>query len=112
MAVASDALGGHPARYLTRALVLRTGSAAAVVGFAFMALHLTFGVGGNGLDNFVDTWLYDGLEVLAAAACLLRAAWVRSERAAWLVLGLGVASFALGDCLYDFYYGANPPPVS
>ncbi|HST25963.1 MAG TPA: diguanylate cyclase [Gaiellaceae bacterium] len=112
MAVALDALGGRPASYLTRALVLRAGSAAAVLGLAFLAAHLAFGVGGHGLDKPVDTWLDDALEVLAAAGCLLRAAWVRSERAAWLVLGLGVASFALGDCLYDFYYGANPPSVS
>jgi two-component system, cell cycle response regulator len=112
MAVANPALDTGPARDDAPALVVSAWRGAAAVGFAFFALHLAFGVGGHGLDRFADRWLYDGLELLAAAGCLLRAAWVRAERGAWLVLGLGVLSFATGDILFDFYYSGNPPAPS
>ncbi len=82
------------------------------LGFAILALHLAFGLGGSQLDSFADTWVYDTLEVLAAAACLYRALAVRDERLAWAVLGLGMLSFALGDICFDFVYGGNPPGVS
>src|SRR5438309_619130 len=111
MAVASSSLDRGPASS-ARALLLRAGGGAAVAGFIFFALHLAFGLGGPGLDEFTDKWLYDGLELLAAAGCLLRALWVRSERGAWVVLGLGVLVFAAGDVVFDFYYGGNPPGVS
>jgi two-component system, cell cycle response regulator len=112
MTAATQALGRSPARDAARTLVVRAWRGTVVVGFAFFALHLAVGVGGHGLDRFADHWLYDGLELLAAAGCLLRAAWLRNERAAWLILGLGVVSFATGDILYDFYYGGNAPAPS
>jgi diguanylate cyclase len=52
------------------------------------------------------------LAVLVAAAglCLARAAWVREERLAWLVIGLGVCSHA-GGWGMDFYYYGGVAPV-
>src|SRR5258708_32564341 len=85
---------------------------AVAAGFAFLVLHLAVGLGGRGLDGFTERWLYDVLEVLAAAGCLLRAASTRNERGAWAILGLGVLSFAVGDICYDHVYGANPPRLS
>ncbi len=84
----------------------------ACAGFAFLVAHLAFGFGGSGLNNFSERWVYDGLELLAAAGCLLRAASTRVERGAWLVLGLGILSFTLGDICFDFVYGGSPPGVS
>jgi diguanylate cyclase (GGDEF)-like protein len=81
-------------------------------GFAFVVLHLAFGLGGARLDSFTDRWVYLGLELLAAVACLYRAATLRDERGAWALLGLGLASFATGDCCFDFVYGGNPPGLS
>jgi len=81
-------------------------------GFSLFVLHLAFGVGGHRLDHFFNRWVYDGLELLAAIGCLLRAYWVLVERTAWLVLGLGLLSFATGDICYDFVYGGNPPNPS
>jgi two-component system cell cycle response regulator len=112
MAVATQALDSGPTKDDAPALAVLAWRTAAVAGFAFFALHLVFGLGGHGLDRFANRWVYDSLELLAAAGCLLRAAWVRAQRGAWLVLGLGVLSFATGDTLYDFYYGANPPSPS
>lgn len=41
--------------------------------------------------------VYNCIEFGGAAACLLRARLIREERLAWIALGLGMASFALGD---------------
>src|SRR5690242_14782236 len=112
MAVASSSLDRGPTKAGIRATILLVWAAVAAAGFLFFALHLAFGLGGAGLDEFTNKWLYDALELLAAAGCLLRSLWVRSERAAWVVLGLGVLSFAAGDVVFDFYYGGNPPGVS
>ncbi len=112
MAVAAPALNTGPARHDVPAVVVLAWRGVALVGFSFLALHLAFGVGGHGLDRFADRWVYDALELLAAAGCLLRAAWVRDERGAWLVLGLGVLAFATGDILYDAYYAGNAPSPS
>jgi GGDEF domain-containing protein len=92
--------------------VMRLWRVVVTVGFALLVAHLAVGLGGHRLDTFFEQWVYDGLEVLAAVGCLLRAATTRSERAAWTVLGLGVLSFALGDICFDFVYGGDPPGVS
>jgi diguanylate cyclase (GGDEF)-like protein len=92
--------------------VMRAWQVAAATGFVFLVAHLAFGLGGTALDRFSEQWLYDGLELLAAAACLLRAASTREERGAWVVLGLGMLSFATGDLCFDFVYQGAPRGVS
>ncbi|HEY4347771.1 MAG TPA: diguanylate cyclase [Gaiellaceae bacterium] len=81
-------------------------------GFVFLFVELAFGLGSGGLNDFADRWVYDTLEVLAAAGCLARAASTRSERWVWAVLGLGILSFALGDICFDFVYDGSPPGIS
>jgi diguanylate cyclase (GGDEF)-like protein len=92
--------------------VMRVWRIVVATGFAFLVAQLAFDFGGARLDDFAEKWVYDGLELLAAAAILLRAATNRQERAAWTILGLGVLSFTLGDILFDFAYGGSPPGVS
>ena len=82
------------------------------LGFAFLFLHLAFGLGGHSLDDFVNRWLYDALELFAAAACLHRAVRIRSDRTAWALLGLGMLSFTVGDICFDFVYGGAAPTPS
>jgi diguanylate cyclase (GGDEF)-like protein len=101
-----------PALAWSSAPVLRLWRVVLAVGFGFLVAHLAFGLGGSRLDNFAEKWVYDGLELLAAAGCLLRAATNRDERAVWALLGTGILSFALGDVLFDFVYDASPPGVS
>ena len=64
------------------------------------------------VDNFTNRWLYDGLELLAAAGCFLRVVLVPGERAAWTVLAAGMLSFAIGDIIFDFVYAGSPPTPS
>jgi diguanylate cyclase (GGDEF)-like protein len=101
-----------PALAWSGAPVLRLWRAVVAIGFGFLVLHLAFGLGGPQLDSFAEKWVYDGLELLAAAACLLRAASNREERAAWTVLGVGIFAFAVGDIVFDFAYNGSPPGVS
>jgi two-component system cell cycle response regulator len=93
-------------------VVVRAWTVAAAVGFAFLVAHLAFNLGGSGLDYFAERWVYDGLELFAAAGCLARAATNRDERWIWAILGLGILSFSLGDICFDFIYGGNPPSPS
>jgi diguanylate cyclase (GGDEF)-like protein len=49
------------------------------------------------VGDFFETWVYPGLTVIAAAFCLARATLRPLERAAWLIVGLGVLASAAGD---------------
>jgi diguanylate cyclase (GGDEF)-like protein len=95
-----------------RKRTVRVWQTVSVAGFAVMVAHLGTGLGGRGLDVFVDRWLYDALELSAAAGCLLRVVWIPRERAAWLLLAVSVLSFSVGDICFDFVYGGAPPTPS
>ncbi len=90
-------------------LAARAWVVVAVAGLAFFVLHVTVGLGGGSLDQFVGTWVYDGLEVLAVAAVATRAWRVPSERSAWALLAVGLASWTSGDVAWTVVYGGNPP---
>src|SRR3954453_17103317 len=62
-----------------------------------------------GGTRLYETWLYEGLELLAALGCLARAVLVRAERTAWFFIGAALLATTLGDILFDFRYGGNPP---
>ena len=47
-----------------------------------------------------DAWYQNLLYALATLLVVLRAAWVRSDKAAWTLLGLGFASYTIGNVLY------------
>jgi diguanylate cyclase (GGDEF)-like protein len=80
--------------------VLRCVIGAALVGLLIHALHGAFGVGGPALDGLIGHWIYNGLIVVSAALCLTRGITVRAERASWLFLGAGLASWALAELYY------------
>ena len=77
--------------------------------FAFFALHARFGIGGAGLNHFSSTWVYDALELLAVIAVAARATVVAPERAAWVLMAVGAASWTLGDLLWNLAYHGSPP---
>jgi hypothetical protein len=64
---------------------------------AILALHYA------GVGPAWPAWaehLYEALEVLAAGCCLWRAVAHPKERKPWLVIGLGMVSFAAADLYY------------
>jgi diguanylate cyclase len=89
----------HGLRARTRAAVEMVGLllVVAVVGLAMNNLGL---FGTNKLDSLFNDWVYNGVEVVAAALVLARAVLVRQERGAWLMLAVGIGFFAGGDIYY------------
>jgi two-component system, cell cycle response regulator len=90
----------------------RTGLRAfgALTGLALLAYaaHTAFGLGSPELDGFFRNGVYCGLVVAAGAACVTRAAVVREERAAWIVMGLGLLAWAAGEITWMELYRGNP----
>jgi two-component system, cell cycle response regulator len=85
---------------------------AALAGLALLAyaLHTAFELGSPELDSFFDDWVYCGLIVAAGAACVTRAIGVREERAAWLVMGVGLVAWAAGEVTWTLVYSTDPNP--
>jgi diguanylate cyclase (GGDEF)-like protein len=91
------------------AWAVRAGQALAAAGLTAFVLHAT-GTVAPGLDRLFDNWVYNGLLVLAAIGCLARAAAIRHERWAWLLMGLGIAAWTLGDLHYTLFVGDGESP--
>jgi two-component system, cell cycle response regulator len=97
------------ARNLNRSLVIAA-QAVLGAGLVLLASHTLLGVGGNGTNELFDHWLYDGLTMSAALICLARVVFVSAERGAWLLIGLGLLGWALGDIYWTGVLSGNPDP--
>ncbi|HYZ82545.1 MAG TPA: hypothetical protein VE571_14810 [Solirubrobacteraceae bacterium] len=78
------------------------------------AVHQAVGLGGPSLNGLFDDWINDGLLWCAAIACVLAASRTTRSRAAWILIGLGLVSWATGDTICSVRVGAGeaPPPTS
>jgi two-component system, cell cycle response regulator len=74
------------------------------------ALQVGTGLAGDVVTAVFVDYLYNGLLFAGAAFCLWRAAAVRQERAAWLVLGLGIATWTAADILWTVAYADDSAP--
>jgi diguanylate cyclase (GGDEF)-like protein len=90
--------------------LLRATQGLALAGLVAFTAHAALGHG-DGLERFFDDWVYNGLVVCSAAWCLTRAVRVRAQRGAWLLLGLGLGSWAAAELTNTLYLStlANPP---
>jgi len=77
---------------------LRGSGAALVLAFLAFAFHAATGIGDEALFG---TWVYCAVMLGAAASCLARAALVRRERAAWLLVGAGLLAWTGGEIYYE-----------
>jgi hypothetical protein len=66
------------------------------------------GAGGR-LDTFANEGIHNFLLVVSAAACLVRSFTVRRGRLTWLMFGLSLAVFAIGDILWSLLYEDQRP---
>ena len=84
--------------------------AVAALLFTLIAVQLETGFGGPGVGNVFANWLYDGVGVAAACACFARGLRA-GERAAWLLIGLGVLAWTAGDIYWTVALQtvADPP---
>jgi diguanylate cyclase (GGDEF)-like protein len=94
---------------LRRAAVtgLHTASVLGLLAYAARAILWPNGGGALGHHVFEDA-IFNGLLVAGALLCLLRATWIPNERAAWLTLGTGLATWAAGTILFS----ASPASVT
>jgi two-component system cell cycle response regulator len=98
------------AAHLRARAVIRVWQAILVAGLAVLALQYIGHISvAGGSPRLYQTWLYEGLELLAALGCIGRAIFFRAERSAWLFIGLALLATTTGDILFDFLYGGNPP---
>jgi two-component system cell cycle response regulator len=84
----------------------------ALTGLALLAYvaHTAFGLASPELDGFFQDWVYCGLTFAAGAICVTRALAVREERAAWLMMGLGLISWAGGEIAWTVLLADDPDP--
>ena len=87
---------------------------AALAGVALLAYvaHTAFGLASPELDGFFENWVYCGLVVAAGAACVTRAVAVREERAAWLVMGIGLLAWGAGEVSWTLLFADDPDSAS
>ena len=91
-------------RAQTTVLVTRIALAAGVAMLAARTLLHAHGP----VAHFLDNWFYDCLILVAAILCASRAAFNTQNRAGWLALGMGIASWAAGDTYYTHWIGDDP----
>jgi hypothetical protein len=72
------------------------------------ALREIFGLGSA--DGLFGLGIEAFLQVAAATLCLARAVFEPRGRRAWLLIGIGLASWALGTVLWDLLYWSDPAP--
>ncbi len=75
----------------------------AVTGLALLAYvaHEAFGLGSPGLDDLFQGWVYCALTGSAGAACVARSVALEEERAAWLVMGIGLLAWTAGEIAWN-----------
>ncbi|MEA2140851.1 MAG: hypothetical protein QOC91_950 [Solirubrobacteraceae bacterium] len=85
--------------------------AAAGLAIAFSGAHAIAGLGGSGLDDFANVWVYTGIELLAVGLCLARVLRRAEDRVAWLIIGAGLLARTGGDFVWTIWLdGVSSPP--
>ncbi|HEV3001247.1 MAG TPA: diguanylate cyclase [Solirubrobacteraceae bacterium] len=87
-------------------------AALALLALAAHAAHTGLGLGRPELNQLFDEWVYNGLMVGAALACVLRGVLRPTDRVAWLLLGAGALAWSAGDLYYSLVLaGEAEPPL-
>jgi hypothetical protein len=74
---------------------------------AAYAAHVEVGFGGAGSHAFFEDWLNDFLLWAAAALCFAGALRAVRGRAAWLLIAVGLTSWAIGDTIWSIRFGGE-----
>src|SRR5438067_8183746 len=82
---------------------------AITLALAACALEFTLHVSGP-VQHFVVFWLYNALALAAGLVCVARGVSSPRERAAWILIGLAVVSWGVGNTIWTFAYVGLPSP--
>lgn len=88
-----------------RAVWLMWGALVALV--VLYAAHQDLGLGGTGTDDFFETWVSDALLWATSVVCLVGALRQRTGRTAWLLVTLGLTSWAIGNTIWSIRFGSS-----
>jgi diguanylate cyclase (GGDEF)-like protein len=83
--------------------------AAGAAGLAVFAAYTLLAPPDDGLFTFFNTWVYDGLMVLACVIAGSHAYLVAKERAAWTVITLALASWTFGEIYWAIFKPESYP---
>jgi diguanylate cyclase (GGDEF)-like protein len=81
--------------------VLRVLGLAPLLPLALYAVVLVFNVGGQTVEGFFSTWVYNGLIATAALLCLTRAVVVPAERIVWALVGLALTCWTTSELHFE-----------
>ena len=76
---------------------------AALAALLVHVAHTMSDVGGAGAHPLVDDWLYTSVLAGSALLCIARGVRGPGERAAWLLIGSGLAAWTAGDAYWAFH---------
>ncbi len=95
----------------SRSRLLAAAFAAMALGVAFHALHAVFGFWGPSLDGLAKDWVYTAVELVAVGVCAARGLRRGEDRAAWLLITVGLLTWTGGDLLWTVWLDnvAHPP---
>ena len=82
----------------------------ATIALAVHVAHTGFGFGHPEHDALVDEWVYNGLMLGAALACVLRGLLGRTDRVAWSILGAGALAWSSGDLYFTLFLADDAAP--
>ena len=97
-----------PSRIIS--LLPRAALGAACLALLAHAAHTGLGLGYPQYNALLDEWVYNGLMVGAALACVVRGLTASRDRAAWLILGAGALSWSAGDLYFTFFLADESMP--
>src|SRR3954464_7215744 len=68
---------------------------------AGLLVHLGSGLAGHGADPLIGTWLYNGLELVAAALVAFRVVRIPEQRLVWTLFGGYIAMTTAADLVWS-----------
>jgi two-component system cell cycle response regulator len=73
-----------------------------------LGVQFATGVGGDDLTRVLLDYMYNGLLLLGAGFCLWRAVAIAHERAAWLIIAVGLVSWTAADIVWTAVWAEDP----
>jgi two-component system, cell cycle response regulator len=73
------------------------------------AVEFTFHLSG-GLRDVLNNWVYNNVMLAAGVACIVRGIVYRRDRLAWILMGVAVTAWGIGDTVWTFTVATDPNP--